>query len=211
MSSCDEQPTVDLDSGGLHSPEDLLAVRSQLQDCLADLQAAAQLSPGKVLVVGASSSEIVGRNIGTQTSIEVGKAFVAEVLAFQQVTGCDVAFQCCEHLNRALVVTRQAAARYQWSVVSAIPVPGAGGAVAAHAFFTMQDACLVERITADAGIDVGDTFIGMHLKKVAVPVRGRRKAILCAHVTMALTRPPLIGGSRAVYDAGEARQRIFAQ
>lgn len=184
------------------------ALRLELQECLDDLQAEAHLGQGQLLVVGASSSEILGRRIGTQTSMEVGRILVETVLAFTAIAGCDVAFQCCEHLNRSLVVTRQTALRNGWQLVSAIPVPGAGGAVAANAFFSLEDACLVESVAADAGLDVGDTLIGMHLRRVAVPVRGRRTNVLSAHVTMARTRPPLVGGQRAVYDVEEARRRL---
>jgi uncharacterized protein (TIGR01440 family) len=211
VSDCDEvtgtQGGESTTQGAVVGPT-LGVLRQQLRECLDDLQSVAHLSSGYVLVIGASSSEIVGRRIGTQTSLEVGQAVVDEVLDFQRHVGCDVAFQCCEHLNRALVVTLASAQRHGWSRVTAVPVPGAGGAVAAHAFVTLPDACLVETIAADAGMDVGDTFIGMHLKRVAVPVRGRRNAVLAAHVTMAHTRPPLVGGSRAVYDEDEARRRL---
>src|SRR5579875_1585302 len=151
---------------------DPAAVRSALQTCLSDLHTAAHLSRGRLLVVGASTSEIAGERIGTATSGELGRVVVETVLDFCASTGCDAAFQCCEHLNRALVVSRGLAAQKGWREVSAVPVMGAGGAVAAHAFFALPNACLVERIEADAGIDIGDTLIGMHLKPVAVPVRG---------------------------------------
>jgi uncharacterized protein (TIGR01440 family) len=187
---------------------DLAAIRAEITECLEDLQAVARLGAGKVLVVGASTSEIVGKKIGTSTSLEVGETVVQAVLDFAEDVGCDVAFQCCEHLNRALVVSREVAQRQGLKRVTAIPVPGAGGAVPAHAWFALVDPCLVESIEADAGIDIGDTLIGMHLRKVAVPVRGRRRQVGQAHVTMATTRPPLIGGARAVYDVEEARRRL---
>lgn len=184
------------------------SVRAELATCLSDLQEVAQLRPGQVLVVGASTSEIAGKRIGTATSVELGKAVVDTVLAFAREVGCDVAFQCCEHLNRSLVVSRGLAESRGWQEVAAVPVPGAGGAVAAHAYFAIADACLVESVRGDAGIDIGDTLVGMHLKKVAVPVRGSRKEVGRAHVVMAKTRPPRIGGERAVYDAAEARRRL---
>jgi len=187
---------------------DLPALRVRLRACLADLQQVARLASGSVLVVGASSSEIVGERIGTQTSMEVGRAVVEEVLAFVDGVGCEVAFQCCEHLNRALVVSAAVAAKRQWQRVMALPVPGAGGAVAASAHTLLADACLVEAIQADAGIDIGDTLIGMHLKRVAVPVRGRYKQVGAAHLTMATTRPPLIGGARAVYERSVYQERL---
>ncbi|MBX5436143.1 MAG: TIGR01440 family protein [Alicyclobacillaceae bacterium] len=182
-------------------------VRAQLAECLNSLAEAAGLGPGRVLVVGVSTSEIAGRAIGTATSAELGQA-VADVLrAFRERTGCEVAVQCCEHLNRALVVSRAALEAHGWTEVAAVPVPGAGGAAAAAWYFTLPDPCLAESLAADAGIDVGDTLIGMHLKRVAVPFRGARNRVGHAHVTMARTRPPLIGGARAVYDAVEARRR----
>lgn len=179
-----------------------------VRTCLQDLQEAAKLGPGSVLVVGASSSEVIGKRIGSATSLQIGRILVDEILQYANEVGCHVAFQCCEHLNRALVVTRSLMKERGWVEVSAIPVPGAGGAVAAQAYRQMPDACLVETIQADAGMDIGDTFIGMHLRRVAVPVRGRTKNVGQAHVTMARTRPPLIGGQRAVYDPAEAARRL---
>lgn len=197
------------DSGAPNASGALLdTVAADLRACLADLQEAAQLGPGQLLVIGASTSEIAGQRIGTATSIDIGRAVVDTVLEFVQDIGCDIAFQCCEHLNRSLVVTRASAHRHSWREVSAIPVPGAGGAVAANAWFALPDACLVESVVADAGIDVGDTFIGMHLRPVAVPVRARQREIGQAHVTLARTRPPRVGGERAVYDPQEAKRRL---
>lgn len=111
-----------------------------------------------------------------------------------------LAFQCCEHLNRALVIDRQIAERKGWEEVSVIPIRKAGGAMATFAYEHMKDPALVEFIEADAGIDIGDTFIGMHLKHVAVPVRATINQLGSAHVTLAKTRPKLIGGVRAVYE-----------
>ncbi|WP_236613890.1 TIGR01440 family protein [Alicyclobacillus acidoterrestris] len=191
------------------SVADLLSgVSHTLRGLLDDLQAAANLRPGQMVVVGASSSEVQGQRIGTATSLAVGEAIVDTVLAWATELGLTVAFQCCEHLNRALVVSRSTAVARNLEEVSAVPVPGAGGAVAATAYFRLEDACLVRAVQADAGIDIGDTFIGMHLKPVVVPVRGRTRELGAAHVTMARTRPPLIGGARAVYDVETARQRL---
>lgn len=117
-----------------------------------------------------------------------------------------MAFQCCEHLNRALVVEKELAIRERLEEVSVVPVPQAGGAMAAFAYRHLQDPTVVEFIKADAGIDIGDTFIGMHLKHVAVPVRVSVKTLGEAHVTLAKTRPKLIGGPRAVYDTVETSE-----
>ena len=122
-----------------------------------------------------------------------------EAKNFSQKTGVDLAFQCCEHLNRALVVERKTCNRYHLEEVTVIPVPEAGGSMAAKAYKQMEDPVVVEFIKADYGMDIGDTFIGMHLKHVAVPVRVSINQIGGAHVTLAKTRPKLIGGERAVY------------
>lgn len=180
----------------------------ELGICLRDLQQVAQLGPGQLLVVGASTSELAGQRIGTASSADLGKVVVDTLLAFAQEVGCELAFQCCEHLNRALVVPRALALQRGWREVYAVPVPGAGGAVAANAYFALQDPCLVERVQGDAGIDIGDTLVGMHLRPVAVPVRGSRKEVGAAHVVMARSRPPRIGGERAVYDRAEAKRRL---
>jgi uncharacterized protein (TIGR01440 family) len=190
------------------APLDLDKVGQDIRESLADLQEQAHLGPGALLVVGGSTSEVVGKRIGTATSLAVGEVIAREVIGFAGRVGCDVAFQCCEHLNRALVVRKSIAAKRGLQEVMARPVPGAGGAMAASAYLQLQDACLVESVSADAGIDIGDTLIGMHLKRVVVPVRGRRREIGQAHLTMARTRPPLIGGSRAVYDEEVFRERL---
>lgn len=194
-----------MNSDDLHA-----AIRNQLSIVLEDLQSVALLSQDSLLVIGASSSEIVGERIGTHTSMEVGRTVVETVMQFTQHAHCHVAFQCCEHLNRSLVVSRAYAKQAHLTEVSAIPVPGAGGAVAAAAYLTLLDPILVSNVSADAGVDIGDTLIGMHLKAVAVPVRGRLREIVRAHVTMARTRPPLIGGARAVYDPDEAARRTMS-
>ncbi|GMA63551.1 TIGR01440 family protein [Alicyclobacillus fastidiosus] len=191
---------------GLSSADPELA--AHLRELLDDLQAAASLQPGQLVVVGASSSEVIGQRIGTATSRAVGEVIVDTILDWARGLCVEVAFQCCEHLNRSLVVERSSAMARSLQEVFAIPVPGAGGAVASVAYFRMKDACLVAEVRADAGIDIGDTLIGMHLKRVAVPVRGRYQALGAAHVTMARTRPPLVGGTRAVYDVAEAKRRI---
>ncbi|MCA0971029.1 TIGR01440 family protein [Halobacillus litoralis] len=153
-----------------------------------------------VFVVGCSTSEIAGERIGTSGSEAIAEAVYKELHRLKVETGAQLAFQCCEHLNRALVVERSSAEAQKWPVVSAIPVPKAGGSMASYAYKQMQDPVLVESIEADGGLDIGDTLIGMHLKRVAVPLRLEQKAIGEAHITAAKTRPPLIGGARAVYE-----------
>lgn len=153
----------------------------------------------QILVVGCSTSEIIGKTIGTKGSIDVAEMIYQECKRFADSTGVSLAFQCCEHLNRALVVERLTAERHGLEEVSVIPVPKAGGSMAAYAYRQCSDPVVVEQIKADFGIDIGDTFIGMHLKHVAVPVRVSINQIGSAHVTLAKTRPKLIGGERAVY------------
>lgn len=174
-------------------------IEQELQTALADLQTVAGLKTGKLLVVGCSTSEVIGAKIGTSGAAEIAAAIFTQLTAFQTKTGVTLAFQCCEHLNRALVIERTIADLHGLEIVSAVPVLKAGGAMATYAYQNMGDPVLVEFISADAGIDIGDTLIGMHLKHVAVPVRSTVKQIGQAHMTMAMTRPKLIGGERAVY------------
>ncbi|MFC4768423.1 TIGR01440 family protein [Effusibacillus consociatus] len=178
---------------------DLPGITQATRQVIEELQQKAQLSAEHILVIGASSSEVIGEKIGSAGSSEAAAAIVEAVLAARDQYGFHVAFQCCEHLNRALVVERDTLKTFGLEEVTAVPVPQAGGAVASTAFRSLKQPVLAERIQAHAGIDIGDTFIGMHLRPVAVPVRPSIKSIGQAHVTMAVTRPKLIGGARAVY------------
>ncbi|MDT8860440.1 TIGR01440 family protein [Alkalihalobacillus sp. MEB130] len=175
-------------------------IKQQLSQALQDLHKAFPLTEEALLVVGTSTSEVIGAHIGTNGSHEVAEVIYRELEQLHKDTGVQLAFQCCEHLNRALVLDEKVAKQRGYELVSAIPIRKAGGAMATYAFKKMKNPVLVEEIQADAGIDIGDTLIGMHLKKVAVPVRSRVKSIGEAHVTMAKTRPKLIGGIRAVYE-----------
>ncbi len=174
-------------------------IEQQVQQALRDLDQAMPLTEEILLVVGTSTSEVIGSSIGSNGSHEVAEAIYTALSNQQQQTGVQLAFQCCEHLNRALVVERATAKERGYEIVSAIPVRKAGGAMATYAFSRLSDPVLVEEITCEAGIDIGDTLIGMHLKKVAIPIRSKVKSIGDAHLTMAVTRPKLIGGVRAVY------------
>lgn len=156
-------------------------------------------NPVRLLVVGGSSSEMAGGTIGHQSTFELGEALAEAVLDLSKAKGFACAFQCCEHLNRALVVERETAERYGYEIVCAVPQPKAGGSLATAAWRRMQDPVLVQSVQADAGIDVGLTLIGMHLRAVAVPIRLGVKTIGSALVTAARTRPRLIGGERAKY------------
>jgi uncharacterized protein (TIGR01440 family) len=175
------------------------SIETEIKNVLQNLLAEMPLTRKHVLVCGVSTSEVQGQTIGTGGSDLVASAIFAAMQAVQRQFGFQLAFQCCEHLNRALVVERQTAEQFGWSEVMVIPVPHAGGAMASYAYHQLHDAVIVEQIAADAGIDIGDTLIGMHLKPVAVPVRPQQRQVGQAHVTMAKTRPKLIGGARAVY------------
>lgn len=171
----------------------------EVKQVLRDLLAEMPMTDKHVLVFGVSTSEVAGQRIGSHGSDEIAAALFAGIKEVQAEAGFHLAFQCCEHLNRALVVERETMERFGWTEVTVVPVRHAGGAMASYAFRHMKDAVMVETIKADAGVDIGNTLIGMHLKPVAVPVRPTQRTIGQAHVTMAKTRPKLIGGARAVY------------
>ena len=160
----------------------------------------AALASGQIVVLGCSTSEICGDKIGKGSVYEVGEEVIAGVLAATKPRGIFLAVGCCEHLNRAVVIERAAAEKYNLEIVSVIPQPKAGGSAGAAAYRFFDDPCVVEFVKAHAGMDIGDTFIGMHLRHVAVPLRLSVNTIGEAHVTYAKTRPKFIGGSRAVYE-----------
>jgi uncharacterized protein (TIGR01440 family) len=172
----------------------------ELETILFDFQNQANLKPGQLVVVGCSTSEVIGEKIGTAGTSEVAEMIFRQLNRFAEDTGVALVFQCCEHLNRALVIERGEALKRGLEEVSVVPVRTAGGAMATYAFEKFSEAVVVEFLKADAGIDIGQTFIGMHLKHVAVPIRVTQKTIGHAHVTLAKTRPKLIGGARAVYE-----------
>ncbi len=165
-----------------------------------ELAEAGKLAKGQLLVIGTSTSEVAGQRIGTGGTLDIAAQIFAGVEAARSRIGFYPVYQCCEHLNRALVMNRQAAEIYQLEQVHAVPVSSAGGSMAAYAFRNLEDACLVEQVAAHAGVDIGDTLIGMNLKRVAVPFRPSITQLGDAHVTAAYTRPKLIGGQRAVYE-----------
>ena len=158
----------------------------------------AGLTKGQILVVGCSSSEICGDRIGSNSNLEAAEAVFEGIYTALNEKGVFLAAQCCEHLNRAIVTEREAAKGLE--IVNVVPQPKAGGSFAATAYRRFKDPVVLENIRADAGLDIGDTLIGMHLKPVAVPVRLSQKNIGEAHITAARTRPKFIGGCRAVYD-----------
>ena len=170
-----------------------------------ELLAAAHLEAGDIFVVGCSSSEITGGRIGHHSSMEAAAAVLAGVLPPLREQGIYLAAQCCEHLNRAIVLERAAAKAYGYQIVAAVPQPHAGGSWATNCWQAFTDPVLVEEVRAAAGIDIGGTLIGMHLRRVAVPVRLSIDHIGQAILLCARTRPPFIGGARAVYSQEETR------
>ncbi|MFT8873083.1 MAG: TIGR01440 family protein [Sporolactobacillus sp.] len=170
-----------------------------MSKALYDLNATMTFNEKRLLVVGCSTSEVAGEPIGTSGSFDIAAALYAAFMQWRQKTGVFFAFQCCEHLNRALVVERCVAERLAIDEVCVRPVLHAGGAMASCAYEQLSDPVVVEHLWADGGIDIGDTLIGMHLRQVAVPVRSALKQIGAAHLVMARTRPKLIGGVRAHY------------
>ena len=181
------------------SLEDMTNRTSDSAKALRGLLAVAGLRPHDILVVGCSTSEVAGHKIGSASSADVADAIMSGLLPIIRESQLYLAVQCCEHLNRALVVERECADRYGLELVTVIPHLKAGGALAAAAMKEYGDPVVVEGISAHAGMDIGDTFIGMHLRHVAVPVRLEITKIGDAHLTMARTRPKLIGGERALY------------
>lgn len=158
------------------------------------------LQAGDIFVTGCSTSEVAGEYIGTAGSEAVATEIFTSLDRLKTASGVVLAFQCCEHLNRAVVMERSTQIALGLEPVSAIPYTEAGGSMAAYAYKQMEDAVLVEEVRAHAGIDIGDTLIGMQLKKVAVPLRFHQKKIGNASLTGARTRPKLIGGARARYE-----------
>ena len=164
-------------------------IEAEARQAMTELVAAAKLKKGDVLVVGCSSSEMVGGHIGKDSSIEAARALYAGAAPVLAEKGIWLAAQCCEHLNRALILEREAAEKYGWEEVCVVPRPHAGGSWATTCWKNFKDPVAVEEIRANAGMDIGGTLIGMHLKRVAVPVRLSLNKIGEANILCAYTRP----------------------
>ena len=175
-------------------------IEEEARQAVTELLAQAKLRRGDVFVVGCSSSEIVGGHIGKDSSLEAAQAVYAGIAPVLAQQGIWLAAQCCEHLNRAIIIEREAAEKYGWEEVCVVPRPHAGGSWATTCWKQFRDPIAVEEIRAHAGIDIGGTLIGMHLKKVAVPVRLPQNHIGSAILLAARVRPKFIGGERAIYD-----------
>jgi uncharacterized protein (TIGR01440 family) len=175
-------------------------IRMQALEAARELLESAHLSEGNLVVIGCSSSEISEHHIGSHSSAEIGQEVYSAIYEVFHEKGIYVAAQCCEHLNRALILEREAAERYGYEPVNVVPQLKAGGSFATAAYHTLSHPVAVEWVKAHAGIDIGDTLIGMHLRAVAVPVRIKTQYIGSAHVVAARTRAKFIGGMRACYD-----------
>lgn len=175
-------------------------IRRQTQSAMRQLLEIARPRPQDIVVVGCSSSEVAGRRIGSTSSPEIAGAIFEGLYPVLQERELFLAAQCCEHLNRALIVERAAAERYRLEIVNAVPQPKAGGSFAAAAYAAFADPVAVEEVRAVCGMDIGGTLIGMHLARVAVPVRLDSGRIGEASLICARTRPKFIGGARAQYD-----------
>ncbi len=175
-------------------------IRRQTRSAILQLLEIARPRPQDIVVVGCSSSEVVGRRIGSTSSPEIAGAIFEGLYPVLQERELFLAAQCCEHLNRALIVERAAAERYRLEIVNAVPQPKAGGSFAAAAYAAFADPVAVEEVRAVCGMDIGGTLIGMHLARVAVPVRLDSGRIGEASLICARTRPKFIGGARAQYD-----------
>ena len=174
-------------------------IYQQTMAVVEELGEKAHLKPGNILVVGCSTSEVLGSKIGTNSNPETAKYIFDALHDYAKVHGLFLAIQCCEHLNRAIITERAAVPGAE--IVNVVPQPKAGGSLATQAYAGFADPVTVEEIKADAGIDIGFTLIGMHLKKVAVPVRLENNRIGEAMIVAARTRPKFIGGIRAAYDS----------
>ena len=175
-------------------------IAAQAETAVRELLEKARLKEGDIFVVGCSSSEVGGHNIGSFSNTEVADAIFGAIYPVLRERKIILAAQCCEHLNRALIIERAAAERYRIPIVNVVPQPKAGGSFATAAYHGFDNPVAVEELSAQAGLDIGDTLIGMHLQPVAVPVRISIRKIGEANLVCARTRPRFIGGERAHYD-----------
>lgn len=175
----------------------LQSIKSQAAAVAEEIIEKAGLRAGQILVVGCSSSEVCGDRIGSNSNLQVAEAVFQGIYEITKAKGIYLATQCCEHLNRAIIIEQEAVPYAE--IVNVVPQPKAGGSFSTTAYKTFAHPVALEHIKADAGIDIGDTLIGMHLKHVAVPVRLEHNKIGEAHIVAARVRPKFIGGERAHY------------
>ncbi|MBE5866836.1 MAG: TIGR01440 family protein [Lachnospiraceae bacterium] len=179
---------------------DMTIIGEEAYRAAKELLEVANLDEHDIFVVGCSTSEVGGAGIGTYSSPELAEVVFGGIYQATQEAGVYLAAQCCEHLNRAIIIEKAAAKQYGYDMVNVVPQPKAGGSFATAAYKAFEHPVAVEHIKAHAGMDIGDTLIGMHLRDVAVPVRIRTGQIGDAHVVCARTRAKYIGGERAMYD-----------
>lgn len=175
-----------------------MTIYDQTKEVISELCEKAKLKEGHIVVVGCSTSEVLGSGIGSNSSPETAEEIFTALHDYTRSRGLYLAIQCCEHLNRAIIIERKAVPFAE--PVNVVPQPKAGGSLATKAYAGFEDPVALEEIRADAGLDIGFTLIGMHLKKVAVPLRLEHNKIGAATVLAARTRPKFIGGARAVYN-----------
>ena len=173
-------------------------IRNDAMNAAKELVEKARLSTGNIVVIGCSTSETLGNNLGSHSVPEIGKALFEALQSVFKPLGIYIAAQCCEHLNRAIIIERAAVPNAE--IVNVVPQPKAGGSFATACYQAFEHPVALEHVKADAGIDIGGTLIGMHLKEVAVPLRLSQKTIGKAILIAARTRPKFIGGDRAHYD-----------
>lgn len=174
------------------------SIAKSAEEAICELIEKADLKKGDIVVIGCSTSEVLGSNPGTNSSPDTAKVLFESIYRVLFEKGIYLAAQCCEHLNRAIVTERAAVPGAE--IVNVVPQPKAGGSFATQAYCHFESPVVVEEIKADAGIDIGGVLIGMHLKRTAVPLRLKTKKIGEAIIIAARTRPRFIGGCRAVYD-----------
>lgn len=177
-----------------------MTIYEQARQVIYELLEQAKLRPGQLVVIGCSTSEVTGHRIGSDSNMATAQQLYDAIAPVIAEKGCYLAAQCCEHLNRALILEAEAAEKYGYEPVCVVPQPKAGGSFATTAWQKMQDPVAVEHIRAHCGLDIGGTLIGMHLKDVAVPVRLSLSKIGEANILCARTRPKYIGGERAHYE-----------
>lgn len=178
---------------------DVTKIKEETRKVAEELLSAAKPEAGDILVAGCSSSEVANHQIGSFSSADIGTAIFDVLHQIADEYNLFLAIQCCEHLNRAIIMEKSCAKTYGLEVVNVVPQLKAGGSLATAAYAGFEQAVAVEQVQAHVGIDIGDTLIGMHLKAVAVPVRTMQNTIGNAHVVCARTRAKYIGGERAMY------------
>lgn len=175
-------------------------VKQEAKDALEELLQVSKAKEGQLVIIGCSTSEVAGQKIGTYSNVDLAKAIFDGLYEVAKAHNVYLGIQCCEHLNRSIIIENSYAQKHNIEQVNVVPQPKAGGSLATVAFKEFDNAVVVEEVKADCGIDIGGTLIGMHLKKVAVPVRLKTSKIGQANIICARTRAKFVGGERAIYN-----------